>query len=60
MSDPLEQFVKAQRIDFIVNYMNLAKVDEERRDLLAEWLGELTKDLVADLKSSALTTKSLQ
>lgn len=50
MTDPLEQVIKAQRIDFIVNIMIHSKVEGEQRFLLDEWLGELTKELVDDLK----------
>lgn len=60
MSDSLERVVKAQRIDFIVNLMIISKVKGEDRELLDEWLGELTKDLVNDLKGYSQPHKSLQ
>lgn len=53
MSVSLGQMVKVERIDFIVQFMICSKLEGERRALLNEWLGELTEDLLNDLKSDA-------
>ncbi|MGC1034480.1 hypothetical protein [Pantoea agglomerans] len=53
MSASLSQIVKVERIDFIVKMMTHSLVEDKRRALLDEWLGELTEDLLADLKSEA-------
>jgi len=53
MSASLSQIVKVERIDFIVKMMTHSLVEDKRRALLDEWLGELTADLLADLKSEA-------
>ncbi|NNS06006.1 hypothetical protein [Erwinia sp. JH02] len=50
MADPLEQLVKAQRIDFIVKFMICSEVVGQERELLDIWLSELTEDLIVDLK----------
>lgn len=50
MADPLEQLVKAQRIDFIVKFMIFSEVAGQQRELLDIWLSELTEDLIVDLK----------
>lgn len=52
MSEMLGRVVKAQRIEFIVKYMIDSKLQGEQRFLLDEWLGELTEDLLNDLKSA--------
>lgn len=53
MSALLSQIVKVERIDFIVKMMTHSLVEDKRRALLDEWLGELTEDLLADLKREA-------
>ena len=53
MSASLSQIVKVERIDFIVKMMTHSLVEDKRRALLDEWLGELTEDLLADLKREA-------
>ncbi|HDO7030481.1 MULTISPECIES: hypothetical protein [Klebsiella pneumoniae complex] len=50
MSDMLGRVVKAQRIDFIVKFMVSEHPESEAQCLLSEWLGELTEDLLNDLK----------
>ncbi|MFS7361446.1 hypothetical protein AB6896_21680 [Rahnella inusitata] len=54
MSVSLGQIVKVERIDFIVKSMIFSQVEGERRALLNEWLGELTEDLLSDMKGDAM------
>lgn len=60
MPDPLEQLVKAQRIDYLVKFMIFSESDNLDRQLLNIWLSELTEDLIADMKDAPATKKSLQ
>ena len=53
MSVSLSQIVKMERIDFIVKLLVFAKVDDERRALIDEWLSDMTEDLLNDMKSEA-------
>lgn len=53
MSVSLGQIVKVERIDLIAKLMRYSQFDDERRALLDEWLGELTEDLLSELKSEA-------
>jgi len=56
MSASLGQIVKVERIDFIVKLLIFSQAQGERRALLDEWLGELTEDLLSDMKSEARIT----
>ncbi|EDR7571788.1 hypothetical protein XR65_004752 [Salmonella enterica subsp. enterica serovar Newport] len=60
MPDPLEQLVKAQRIDYLVKFMIFSESDNLDRQLLNIWLSELTEDLIAEMKDAPATKKSLQ
>ncbi|WP_336795718.1 hypothetical protein [Erwinia aphidicola] len=60
MADPLEQLVKAQRIDYLVKFMVFSESDNLDRQLLNIWLSELTEDLIADMKDAPAIKKSLQ
>jgi hypothetical protein len=56
MSASLGQIVKVERIDFIVKLLIFSQAQGERRALLDEWLGELTEDLLSDMKKEARIT----
>lgn len=58
MSDPLEQLIKAQRIDYLVKFMIFSEGDSLDRQLLNIWLGELTEDLITDMKGASGSEKS--
>lgn len=60
MSDPLEQLIKAQRIDYIVKFMIFSEGNVLDRQLLNIWLGELTEELIAEMKGMPRPEKSLQ
>lgn len=60
MSDPLEQLIKAQRIDYLVKFMIFSEGDVLDRQLLNIWLGELTEELIAEMKGMPRSEKSLQ